>query len=137
MADLTQLIGFAADIAMFTLIWLVQLVIYPAFHRIERDTFIEWHQRYTRNISFVVVPLMLAQAGTAALRMRSDTALTDQLRLACLIAAWAVTFALSVPCHKKLHERGRDETVINRLVETNWLRTAAWTAVMLLGWMPD
>jgi hypothetical protein len=32
-----------------------------------------------------------------------------------------------VPCHKKL-DKGLDLPAAHRLVRTNWIRTAAWTA---------
>ncbi len=137
MVDLILLIRSVSDIAMFTLIWLVQLVIYPAFHVVERDIFVQWHARYTRNISLFVMPLMMAQGTTTVLLLARNPGTVALLELACLLAAWGVTFSLSVPCHKKLHETGRDEAVIARLIRTNWFRTAAWTAVMLLGWWPD
>ena len=37
---------------------------------------------------------------------------------------------LSVPCHNAL-SRGKDETVIRRLVITNWPRTFLWTGKAL------
>ena len=137
MVDLTLHIRFLSDIAMFILIWLVQLVIYPAFHVVERDIFIQWHERYTRNISFFVLPLMIAQGITTVLLLLRNAGFISILELAGLLTAWGVTFTLSVPCHKKLHEIGRDERVIHRLIQTNWFRTIAWTAVMLLGWLPE
>jgi len=137
MVDLTLHIRLVSDIAMFILIWLVQLVIYPAFHVVERDIFIQWHERYTRNIAFFVLPLMIAQGLTTVLLLIRNNGLIPILELVCLLTAWGVTFTLSVPCHKKLHEIGRDQAVIDRLIQTNWFRTIAWTAVMLLGWLPD
>ena len=137
MDDAIQTIRFASDIGMFTLIWLVQLIIYPAFLHIERDVFVEWHERYTKNISFIVMPLMMAQAFTAIWMMYRNPVLVSALELFSLLAAWITTFTLSVPCHKKLHEIGRDTATVRRLIDTNWIRTAAWTVVMLLGWIPE
>jgi len=55
---------------------------------------------------------------------------------ALLVAAiWAVTFFVSVPCHAVLAE-GFDAQAHARLVDTNWLRTLAWTARAALSiWM--
>jgi hypothetical protein len=48
---------------------------------------------------------------------------------------WGVTFLVSVPCHAVLSQ-GFDASAHARLVDTNWIRTAAWTArAALAGWM--
>jgi len=48
------------------LIWTVQIVIYPLFDRVGRTAFAGWHEAYMRHIGYVVGPLMLVEAGTAA-----------------------------------------------------------------------
>jgi hypothetical protein len=48
---------------LIVLIWLVQLVIYPAFASIAPERFARWHARYTRTVTWIVAPLMLGQAG--------------------------------------------------------------------------
>ena len=55
-------IQFGIDVALAMLLWLVQLVIYPAYLSIDKKQFPAWHHRYMRTISFVVIPLILAQA---------------------------------------------------------------------------
>ena len=48
---------------------------------------------------------------------------------------WASTFFWQVPAHAKL-EAAFDPAVHRRLVQSNWVRTAAWTARgMLVCWM--
>ena len=39
---------------------------------------------------------------------------------------WASTALIQVPCHAKLVE-GFDARAHRRLVDTNWIRTIAWT----------
>ena len=36
----------AIDFAIFVLIWLVQLVVYPVFHQINVSVFVSWHRKY-------------------------------------------------------------------------------------------
>lgn len=43
-----------------------------------------------------------------------------------------MTFLLSVPDHGRLQAQGKNLEVIDHLVRTNWLRTAAWTAAWLV-----
>ncbi|MDZ8117643.1 hypothetical protein [Pontiella agarivorans] len=131
------LFRFASDIAMVVLIWLVQRIIYPSFYHIDADQFTAWHARYTRRISVVVIPLMMTQAVTTAFLLAQNPDPRLWMETVGLIAAWTVTFSLSVPCHKKLQESGKNEEVIHRLIATNWFRTAAWTLVLLLGLPPN
>jgi hypothetical protein len=44
-----------------------------------------------------------------------------------LLPIWLSTTFLQVPAHRRLSS-GFDDRVASRLVETNWLRTALWSA---------
>ncbi|MBT8041807.1 MAG: hypothetical protein KJN98_01410 [Pontiella sp.] len=126
-------IRLGVDAAMATLIWLVQLVIYPAFRFIEADRFIAWHHKYTQAIAYVVLPLMIAQAACIGWLCLIRASVGNVTSAGAVLAAWIVTFTLSVPCHHKLQQQGKDPQIINRLVRTNWLRTIAWNIVLLAG----
>jgi hypothetical protein len=124
-------IRLSIDVAMTMLIWLVQLVIYPAYYSIDRTVFISWHHRYVKTIGYIVIPLMLAQAVCIGFQSLEEFNAGRIAEWAMLLIAWITTFTCSVPCHKKLQEQGKDEAVIKRLVQTNWIRTAAWSGVLL------
>ena len=134
MIETVAQIQFAIDVALAMLIWLVQLVIYPAYLTIDKQQFPAWHHRYMRTISFVVIPLILAQALCIGFQGLENDSPIVRFQIVLFIVAWTTTFALSVPCHKKLQAKGWDESVIKRLIHTNWIRTVAWSAVMLLDW---
>lgn len=119
------------DTAMLMLIWLVQLVIYPAFAYISPERFSQWHHRYMRTISFIVVPLMLSQGLLAAFQCTVSLDFRLCIGAAALLLAYGTTFTLSVPCHRKLQEQGNLPALTRRLVRTNWIRTAAWSVVWL------
>ena len=51
------------DFGLFILIWLTQLVIYPSFTYFREQDLTRWHRKYTRAISYIVMPLMLGQVG--------------------------------------------------------------------------
>ena len=55
-----------ASFGLVVLIWLVQVIIYPAFAEIEPDRFAPWHAGYTRAVTWIVAPLMLAQVALLA-----------------------------------------------------------------------
>ncbi|WP_372809215.1 hypothetical protein [Pontiella sp.] len=124
------------DTAMLMLIWLVQLVIYPAFRSIDPARFIGWHGGYMRTFSFIVIPPMLLQAGLIAVQcMRAPTP-AHWISAAAVLAAWLTTFTVSVPCHRQLQLAGNTPKWTNRLIRTNWIRTAAWSLAWLGNGFP-
>ena len=116
------------DSGLFVLIWLVQLVIYPSFAVIEEGHFHSWHTRFSAMISLVVTPLMVIQVGIEAVVMINEI---RWWRISLIALIWLATFFLSVPCHRRLHTRGKDARMIRWLVLTNWIRTMGWS---LLFW---
>lgn len=126
----------AVNLSLACVLWTVQLVIYPAFRFIEPGAFACWHNRYTGAISWIVAPLILLQtAGVAGrfLFLNSPDLLWLCEALSTL-AAWYVTFAISVPIHAQLQKK-RCESAMRKLVLTNWLRTAAWTGTTVCSWI--
>jgi hypothetical protein len=122
----------AVSLALAAVVWLVQLVVYPAFRWIEPARFVSWHEGYTGAVTWVVAPLMLLQAAGVAARywfLEGPEPLW-LLEAACTLAAWAVTVFVSVPMHARLQTELSPESrlaAMRRLVRTNWPRTAAWS----------
>ena len=128
------LVHAAATWGMVGVIWFVQLVHYPllaAAAELGVEGFAGYEARNVQRTGWVVVPLMLSEALTllALLWLRPPGISLEWLGAggACLLLAWGTTFALSVPAHARL-EQGWDPQAHRRLVQTNWLRTAAWSA---------
>ncbi|RME97541.1 MAG: hypothetical protein D6772_10295 [Bacteroidetes bacterium] len=118
--------------ALFGLIWTVQLVHYPGFHFVAKDHFREFHRMHTRQITWVVLPLMVSELGLSAYRCCLDPAWPQLLPLVLVVALWASTFFWQVPLHSRL-ANGKNTSIIQRLVDSNWLRTVLWT--LRLGWL--
>jgi hypothetical protein len=121
------------------LIWTIQLVHYPLFSRAGRDGFAAYESAHSRMITPLVGPVMLAELALAlalvAMRPRAVPAWAAWTLLALVGAVWLSTFALQVPAHGIL-ARGFDAEAHARLVATNWIRTAAWTArAAILAWL--
>ncbi len=116
---------------MTGVIWVVQLLVYPAFRRIHESAWLDYHRHHTRSISFIVLPLMLAElfSGIALLILSQDG---QRMQIALLAVIWFSTFAIQVPLHHQLAQ-GWDNATINRLIHTNWIRTVAWTAKSALA----
>ena len=117
----------AVSWGLLILIRLVQVIIYPTFHRITPQNFPAFHKWYARRIASLVVPLMVAELGLAAGWVLSDDySVASLLSALMVLTVWLSTFALQVPIHNQL-KTGKEEMLIRRLVKTNWIRTAAWS----------
>ncbi len=122
-----DILNIAVSWGLLLLIWLVQIIIYPGFHRIPPSDFMTYHRWYAYRISIIVLPLMF---GEIFLLLGWWWGGAD--RTAAYIAAlavfvvWLATFSLQVPIHKRL-QHGKDDDLIRRLVATNWIRTLAWS----------
>jgi hypothetical protein len=120
------------DFGLALVAWVVQAVIYPSFRWSDAETFPDWHARYTRAISWFVVPLMFGQAFLViedAVRSPNVASLSS----ATLVAAgFLLTFFLAVPAHRELSS-GKASGPIQRLLRVNLVRAVAWTIVLGLG----
>ena len=106
----------AATWALVGLIWTVQLVHYPLFGSVGRDRFKDYHARHTRNITWIVAPLMFTELGTAVILLAGGV--RDPWLLASLVPLafnWMSTWLIQIPQHRRLAEVF-DETVHHRLV---------------------
>ena len=129
-----------ATLMMTGLIWFVQVVHYPLMARAGRDDFARFEAAHTRRTTWVVAPLMLAEAATAAILALSPPPDVGRVAagtgLGLLAVIWISTATLQVPMHQRL-VAGFDERAHRRLLTTNWIRTIAWTVrgVMALSWL--
>ena len=121
-----------ASFGLVVLIWLVQIIIYPAFAEIAPDRFAPWHAGYTRAVTWIVAPLMLGQVALLAWLAFVRPSRFVLIAAAMVAVAWIATFALAVPAHDALQASGLDRAVVTRLVTGNWVRTIAWTLAFLL-----
>ncbi len=128
----------AAALYMTGVIWMCQIAHYPLFADVGAG--MPAYQRRNRvRTTYVVGPAMLAELVTAAIvviaRPDAIPAWATWLGLALVAVCWTVTMALSVPAHERLSAR-YDEAALERLVRTNWIRTAAWSGHGALAlWM--
>ncbi len=137
MNEYLPVIRTAVDAAMAVLILLVQLIIYPSFHAIADDMFASWHRRYVEAIAFIVIPLMLVQAGCIAVQLFTVVDWANILSATATLGAWIVTFTVSAPCHRRLQHEGKTPEIITRLIYTNWLRTGCWIIVFAAGFVQE
>ncbi len=126
---------------MAGVIWVVQLVHYPLMRLVSPSEWLEYEQQHRRRITLVVGPAMLLELASAVLlALRSLT--HEQPRpalalggLALVLCVWLSTALFQAPLHLKLSERF-DALDHERLVRTNWVRTAAWSLrALIAGWL--
>lgn len=126
--------------SMTALIWFVQLVQYPSFSRVGIELFPSFHSYHSSRITFIVAPLMVAEAVSAVglfWRPAPEMARWEITLGAGLVGViWASTALLQVAMHRRL-SRGFDEGAWRFLVASNWIRTAAWSVrtVLVTAWL--
>ena len=110
------LVHLTATAVLAGLVWVVQLVVYPSFLLVGGSP--AWPAFHAAHSRAVALAALLVRDGPSPLLL-----VTGALALATVV----VTVAVSVPLHTRLGE-AYDDAAARRLVTTNWLRTAAWTA---------
>lgn len=126
---------------MVGLIWFVQVVHYPLFDSVGNREFPSYEQRHTALTTWVVAPPMLIEGATAVLLIwfcpTSIAQWSVWTGLGLLGVCWLSTAFIQVPCHEVL-SKVFEPVVHQRLVLTNWLRTAAWSLhgglVLWMAW---
>ena len=124
------LIQVGTTLTLVGLIWTIQLVHYPLFDHVASERFTDFHRLHSSRISWLGVPLMLAEALTAVLlviqRPAAVPAAAAWIGAALGAVIWLSTALYQVPQHGVL-AAGFDAEAHRLLVTTNWIRTAAWT----------
>jgi hypothetical protein len=117
------------SVALFILIWIIQVLHYPSFLYVDKNDFPKFEAFHTRRISFLVLPLMVSELILSLINF-------NYLILGIIVLIWLSTFFIQVPCHEKL-KFGFDKLTIERLIFTNWIRTSLWTVklfILLVRW---
>lgn len=125
--DRLLLLNLALSLYMTGLIWFVQVVHYPLFLSIPAADFPAYERRHQFLTTFVTAPPMVAElfASLALLYAAPQSRLYWATALLTILV-WASTFFWQVPLHAQLASRF-DATTAQALVQSNWLRTIAWS----------
>lgn len=121
------------DFGLVVLIWMVQLLIYPAFKYFNKTELFRWHHRYTMRMALIVAPLMLSQLVLSIYSWYLKIMALAGWHLVLVILAWISTFVFFVPIHKKLSHHNSSSQLLLKLVHYNWLRVIIWSAVFMLS----
>lgn len=120
----------ATTLYLTGVIWIIQTVQYPFFKFFDGKDFTKYHNDYTFWITPVVAPAMIIELVGAIFILFYPPGEIDYkllyFGLFLTIIVWLSTFFIQVPLHEKL-AAGFDANAYNSLVNTNWIRTIAWT----------
>jgi hypothetical protein len=110
----------------------VQLVVYPGFAFYSETGLDQWHRRYTRNISLLVVPLMTVQLLGGIYWLFTRPGLASAVYALLVSLLWGFTFHTFVPLHRRIAQGSANKRDLSRLVSKNWIRTVLW--LLLFAW---
>lgn len=128
--NILQVLNITLSAALFSIIWIIQILHYPSFHHYEKDNFplaMVFHQK---RISWIVLPLMILELFTNIFLFILTKDFVQTLSLLLVLGVWTSTFFLQVPLHQKLLLH-KDSALIDKLVNTNWPRTILWTIKLI------
>jgi hypothetical protein len=128
-----EIIQLVTNTALFILVWLVQLIIYPGFRYYGETELKQWHKLYTLRVSYIIAPLMLTQLIAYGYAVILDPLSSALVILILIVINWGVTFFIAVPLHAKIDKDLDTSEVREKLVRINWLRTVAWTLIFIIS----
>lgn len=117
-----------STIFMAGLIWFVQIVHYPLFHRVSADTSVAYADEHQTRTAWVVGLPMLIE-GITTVWLFFDPVGSRVLPLIgglVLAKVHLSTIFLQVPRHGEL-TRGYNRETVSKLVTSNWVRTIGWS----------
>ncbi len=132
MLEIAEKVQLLTSAGLVVLIWMVQILIYPFFSYFESEHFEQTMTFHQRQITFIVMPLMLLEMVATVCLAVFDTNMMNIIILVLIVSIWASTFFIHVPIHHELSSRGKNLVIIQKLVKTNWVRTLFWSAKFII-----
>lgn len=117
---------------MAGIILAVQFVVYPAFEFFSKEALHRWHHVYTRRITVLVAPLMVAQLLGGIYWSAAHQELISYLYTLLIFLLWGITFLFFVPLHRRISLGTADTPDFRRLVRLNGVRTSLWLILLTL-----
>lgn len=125
-----MIVNVASTWYLVGLIWMVQVVHYNLYDRVGEEQFVRYERDHNQLITPIVGPVMLIELASAVgLLIWPPLVVPRGILWAAflmVLAIWASTFWIQVPCHARLLT-GFDDATYHRLVASNWIRTVLWS----------
>ena len=114
--ELLLKVNFISTSLMVGVIWVIQLVHYPAFHFIDKDMYASFQKFHMNSISLIVVPVMILELATGVLLLAGNSKnILIIISFSLLILIWAITGIFFSGAHGKLI-LGYNTLVVDKLV---------------------
>ena len=130
MNSLPLLLNISSSWFMVGLIWFIQIVHYPLFNLVGNNEFQVYHNGHSTLITPLVGTVMIIELISSILLVvfpPKNVPLTIPIIGVILIfIIWASTAFLQIPQHNAL-AKAYELEAHNILVQTNWIRTIAWS----------
>jgi hypothetical protein len=120
------------DTFLFSLAWVVQLVVYPGFRWVDTTTHPHWHRVYANRIVVLTLPSMLLQIGLHGYLVFVLSSPIAWATFILVAGTWIATFGRAIQLHQKIQELGPQASVLRSLLSVHAIRTTLWTVVFLL-----
>ena len=130
--DSILLLNVYITIFMFSVILMTQIVSYPLLRNVDNITFLQYHNFYVSRIFIIVAPAMIFEFILSFYILyffKSSYVLINFLTIALIFLS---TVLIQVPIHEKL-KHSKDNFLINRLINTNWIRTILWGTKLVIS----
>lgn len=131
------LLNFSCAGFLCGIIWYVQLCHYPLLTRVgeQNSSLYSATQKFHENrTAWVVIPPMVLELVSALWIWHRPAFIQPAEAMwgaLLVLVIWMSTFLIQAPLHARLG-RAFDRSVSNKLTLTNWIRTAAWSARVVL-----
>ena len=124
-------VHFLSTSLMVGIIWVIQLLHYPAFNFIKESDYVEFQHFHMQRISFIVVPVMILELFSAFMLVYYLRYNPLILCLIILLVIWLITFVFFTKLHQSLLG-GYDKIIVDKLVQINWSRTVLWSLRLII-----
>ena len=124
-------VHFLSTSLMVGIIWVIQLLHYPAFNFIKESDYVEFQHFHMQRISFIVVPVMILELFSAFMLVYYVRSNLLILCLIILLFIWLITFVFFTKMHQLLLV-GYDKIIVDKLVQINWSRTVLWSLRLII-----
>ncbi len=128
-----EIVKLLVDFGMVIIIWMTQLIVYPGFNYYNEAELIDWHRKYTKAISILVIPLITAQVSVHIYDLWVNQSIVSIINTMLIAMVWIITFGGAVPLHNQITRQDECLAAARKLVKLNWYRTILWNVVFGLS----
>ena len=128
--DLALLVHVGSTWAVVGVIWIIQLLVYPAMASVPTEAFPAYERFHQRRVSWVLVLFAPAEVITGLIVFLAPGDVPRWMPFVggvILVLLWVSTAFFFAPLHGRLLD-GFDPGLHQRLVSSNWMRTVGWSA---------